>query len=97
MRSPAPATGGPASADATVRRALAIERKVLAPDHVSLVRTLTTLGRILIDGHRAPEARTYLVEAVRIARTQLPEHHSQRLEAERALENPDPARAPMHN
>jgi serine/threonine-protein kinase len=80
-------TGERSAGEAAVRRALAIQRRGLAPEHVSLVRTLTTLGRILIDEHRAPEARTYLVEAVKIATAQLPERHSQRLDAERAFKD----------
>jgi serine/threonine protein kinase/Tfp pilus assembly protein PilF len=79
------AIGGAALGEPIVRRALDIQRRALAPDHVSLVKTLMTLGRLLIDQHREAEARSYLVEAVRIATAQLPEHHSQRLEAERAL------------
>ena len=81
------ATGKRPAGESTVGRALAIERQTLAADHVSLVRTLTTMGQILIDEQRAGEARPYLVEAVRIATAQLPAHHSQRLAAERALEN----------
>ena len=81
------AAGRRPAGEAAVRRALAIERRTLAPDHVAFVRTLTTLGRILIDQRRAPEARPHLVEAVRIAAIQLPERHSQRIAAERALKD----------
>src|SRR6185503_19285921 len=79
------AATGAASGEADARRALAIERKTLAPMHVSLVRALTTLGRLMIDEHRNADARPYLEEAVRIATAQLPEHHSWRVDAERAL------------
>jgi serine/threonine protein kinase/tetratricopeptide (TPR) repeat protein len=79
------AANGAASGEAEARRALAIERKTLAPTHVSLVRALTTLGRLMIDEHRNAEARPYLEEAVRIATAQLPEHHSWRVDADRAL------------
>jgi serine/threonine-protein kinase len=79
------AANGPAAGEADARRALAIDRKTLPPTHVSLVRTLTTVGRLMIDEHRNADARPYLEEAVRIAAAQLPEHHSWRLDAERAL------------
>jgi eukaryotic-like serine/threonine-protein kinase len=79
------ATGRLSAAEATAHRALVIERKVLAPDHVSLVPALTTLGHILIQQHRASEARPYLDEAVKIAAAKLPDHHSQRVDAEQTL------------
>jgi hypothetical protein len=79
------AVAGPAAGEADARRALTIQRKALAPTHTSLVRSLTTLGRLLIEQHRMAEGRPYLAEAVKIAAAQLPERHSWRLEAEQAL------------
>jgi hypothetical protein len=49
---------------------------------VSLVRSLTILGRALVQQHRAAEARPYLAEARTIATAQLPEGHSSRVEIE---------------
>ena len=79
------ANGGTAAGETAVRRALDIQRRTLAKDHVSLVRTLTTLGRILNQEHRNAEAQPLLAEAVDIAAAQLPTGHSQRVEAQEAL------------
>ncbi len=76
---------GPEAAEPILRRALAIQREVLVPGHRSLVPTLTALGRALADQGREAEARPLLAEAAEIARTKLPERHSQRLAAEEAL------------
>jgi len=75
---------GPAAAEPLLTRALAIQRKVLMPGHRSLVPTLTALGTALAVEGRADQARPLLQEAVTIARTALPERHSQRLAAEQA-------------
>ena len=77
---------GPAAAEPVLRRALDIRRRVLAPGHRSLVPTLTALGRALIEQGRGEEAVPFLAEAAEIARARLPERHSQRLEAEEALQ-----------
>ena len=76
---------GPAAAEPLVRRALAIQRELLAPGHRTLVPALTALGELTFERGTVAEARELLLEAVGIARNKLPEHHSQRTRAEAAL------------
>jgi serine/threonine-protein kinase len=76
---------GREAAEPFARRALAIQRQVLAPGHRTFVRTLTVLGRLLVQDGRTVEARPLLEEAVGIAHARMPERHSLRLQAEAAL------------
>jgi tetratricopeptide (TPR) repeat protein len=76
---------GPAVAEATLRRALAIQRKSLVAGHRALIPTLTALGRVLLEEGRASEARPLFAEAVELARAKQPERHSQRVAAEKGL------------
>jgi eukaryotic-like serine/threonine-protein kinase len=77
---------GPSAAEPILRRALAIQRRTLPAGHRALVPTLTALGRALAALGRPGEAKPLLEEAVATARARLPERHSERLAAEKALE-----------
>lgn len=83
---------GSAAAEPLLRRALAMQRDVLAPGHRSLVPTLTALGEVLAAVNKRAEARALLEEAVRIASARLPSHHSTRVRAEQALDREEAER-----
>jgi hypothetical protein len=76
---------GPAAGEPKLRRALAIHRQTLAPNHRRLLPSLLALIEALPPGAHG-EARALAQEAVQIARAKLPPHHSQRLRAEAALQ-----------
>jgi hypothetical protein len=63
-----------------------MQREALVPGHRSLVPTLTALGEVLSARHEDAEALPLFQEAVAVARAKLPAHHSQRAQAEAALE-----------
>ena len=77
---------GIAAGEPILRRALAMQREALVPGHRSLVPTLTSLAEVLSARNEQVEALGLLNEAVQIARARLPPRHSQRLQAEAALE-----------
>ena len=79
------AIGGVSLSEPLLIRALAIQRKALAPKHPALVPTLTALGRNRLDQKQPLAARPLLEEAAAIARAALPEGHSERLKAEAFL------------
>jgi tetratricopeptide (TPR) repeat protein len=75
---------GSGAAEPLLLRALAIQRETLAADHRYLVPTLVTLGEVVLARGDTDQAQKLLREAREIARRRLPEHHSQRRQAEAA-------------
>jgi multidrug efflux pump subunit AcrA (membrane-fusion protein) len=67
--------GDLSGAEALARRALDVQRRTLAPGHYWTVPSLTLLGRILTESHRAAEAEPLLREAVAIGERTLPPTH----------------------
>lgn len=67
--------GGAEEAEALIRRALALRRTALGPDHPETLDAQTALGDVLLQSGRAAEARTLLAATVEASERRLGSGH----------------------